>query len=534
MSLDSREVSDRIVAALRTAGSDRVFGMPGGGNNLDFIGAAEAAGMSFVLGHHETSVAIMASVYGELTGAPGVCVVTRGPGAANAVNGAANATLDRQPLVVVTDVVSQADVGRIAHQRIDQRMMYAPATKWSVTAGGDGPIDDVARHAVTVAMSMPPGAVHLDFDPAATCAPPPALPATATNPVALQQALAMVAVAQRPVVVLGVGARHLSGPVRDLLRNTNAPVLTTYRAKGLVPDAWPNNAGMVSGATMEAPILGAADLIVFIGMDTVELFPGSWPYPAPVVAFAAWPEDSQYAPLACEVVGDLELMIAQLAGIWPATTWEHGAGRAHFDREIARLRAAGPDSPLLQPQQVVDLARAAAPAGSIATIDSGAHMLPATVLWPVDEVNEMVISSGLVTMGFALPAAIAAGYARQGTRVVCFTGDGGLGMCLGEMETLRRSGLPVTVVVVNGSRLSLISIKAKPQGHGGAGAVTFDATEFDTVARGFGIPGFAASTAAEFEVAMKDALAVDGPSLVDARIDPSGYKDIVNAVRGAR
>ena len=74
-------------------------------------------------------------------------------------------------------------------------------------------------------------------------------------------------------------------------------------------------------------------------------------------------------------------------------------------------------------------------------------MLPATVLWPVDEVNEMVISSGLVTMGFALPAAIAAGYARPGTRVVCFTGDGGLGMCLGEMETLRRSGLPVTVVV---------------------------------------------------------------------------------------
>ena len=141
MSLDARAVSDQIIAALRDAGSDRVFGMPGGGNNLDFIGAAEAADMSFVLGHHETSVAIMASVYGELMGAPGVCVVTRGPGAANGVNGAANANLDRQPLVMVTDVVSQADVARIAHQKIDQRMMYAPATKWGATIGGAGPVD---------------------------------------------------------------------------------------------------------------------------------------------------------------------------------------------------------------------------------------------------------------------------------------------------------------------------------------------------------------------------------------------------------
>jgi acetolactate synthase I/II/III large subunit len=114
--MSSSELSRTIAESLANAGADRVFGMPGGGNNLDFIGAAEAAGMSFVLAHAETASAIMAAVYGDLTGTPGVCVVTRGPGAASAVNGVANAWLDRQPAVIVTDVVSAADRERIAHQ----------------------------------------------------------------------------------------------------------------------------------------------------------------------------------------------------------------------------------------------------------------------------------------------------------------------------------------------------------------------------------------------------------------------------------
>jgi acetolactate synthase-1/2/3 large subunit len=161
-------------------------------------------------------------------------------------------------------------------------------------------------------------------------------------------------------------------------------------------------------------------------------------------------------------------------------------------------------------------------------------MFPATTLWAVEDPREMAISSGLATMGFALPAAIGAAYARPGSRVVCFTGDGGLGMCIGELETLARSGLPVTVVVFNDALLSLIAIKAKPQGHGGQGAVGFEQVDFAAVARAYGIAAAVATTPGELESAMREAMSVDGPFVVDARVDPAGYKDIMNVVRGPR
>ncbi len=130
--------------------------------------------------------------------------------------------------------------------------------------------------------------------------------------------------------------------------------------------------------------------------------------------------------------------------------WAASAGNDHRDAEQARLLAAGP-APVdgLSPQAVVQRARAVAPEGTIATVDAGAHMLCAMSLWAAESPDETVISSGLATMGYALPAAIAAALARPGRRVVCFTGDGGLGMCIGELETLRRLGLPVTIVVFN-------------------------------------------------------------------------------------
>lgn len=534
MTMDARTLSDQIVAALVTVGADRVFGMPGGGNNLDFIGAAEAAGMSFVLGHQETSVAISAGVYGELTGAPGVCVVTRGPGAANAVNGVANAQLDRQSLVIVTDAVSEADRARIAHQRLDQRAMFAPVTKAGFTIGGRGDTAAACRDVVTQATTLPRGAVHVDFDPAATASQVSAPEVRWSTQADLAQALDLVAGASRPVVVLGLGARDVVEPVRSLLRGSPVPVLTTYRAKGVVPDSWPNVAGLMTGATAEAPVLRAADLIVFVGVDSVEFFPGGWPYDAPVVAFTSWSDTSTYAHPMMEVVGDLTEMLAALSRCWPTTTWHADSGNSFRDHEIQRMRTAGATSGGLRPQEVVDVVRAAAPAGTIATIDAGAHMLPATTLWPVEQPDETVVSSGLVTMGFALPAAIGAALARPDRHVVCFTGDGGLGMCLAELETVRRLSLNVTVVVFNDSLLSLIAIKAKPQGHGGSGAVVFQATDFANIAAGFGLAAHVVETVDALQSAIEASLSTPGPSLIDARVDPSGYREIMDVVRGPR
>ena len=539
--MTSAELSQTIAHALREAGVDTVFGMPGGGNNLDLIGALETERIRFVLAHAETPAAIMASAYADLSGRPTGCLVTRGPGAASAVNGVSNALLDRSPVVLITDAVSSDDHARIAHQRLDQRALFAPITHWSATVGIDA--HDTVRHALRVATGAQPGPVHLDFDPTAPSTPVPTptphaplAPATslATDP-SLAAARGLLAAARRPVVVLGVGARPHAAEVGAFLGASAAPVLMTYRAKGLVPDTSPTAAGLFTGATTEAPLLAAADLLVFIGVDTVELIPAAWPHPAPVLSINTWPETSSYLDFAAELVGDIGTTLETLSERRPAGDWLPDAGNRHRDAELTRLRAAGPAlTDGISPQEVVQQARSLAPAGSIATVDAGAHMLPAMCLWDTEAVDEVLISSGLATMGYALPAAIGAALARPGRRVVAFTGDGGLGMCLGELETIRRLNLPITVVVFNDARLSLISIKAKPTGNGGEKAVAYAPTSFATVAEGYGLPSARVDSPDELATALAALFAQNGPSLIDARVDPAGYAEILAVIRGGR
>jgi acetolactate synthase-1/2/3 large subunit len=245
----------------------------GGGHNLDLIGAAEEAGIRFVLGHMETTTAIMAATYADLTGLPTACVVTRGPGAASAVNGAAQALLDRQPLLLITDTVSASDSDRISHQRVDQCRLFAPVTKWSTRIGGPD-ADIIAADAILAASNPPAGPVHLDFDPAwsGPVVAPPATPAE--SPARdLASALERLAGSQRPVLVLGRGARAVVTEIRGIVEGTHVPVLMTYRAKGVVPDSWDNSAGLFTGATVESSVIESADLIVAIGLDVVELIP---------------------------------------------------------------------------------------------------------------------------------------------------------------------------------------------------------------------------------------------------------------------
>jgi acetolactate synthase-1/2/3 large subunit len=187
----------------------------------------------------------------------------------------------------------------------------------------------------------------------------------------------------------------------------------------------------------------------------------------------------------------------------------------------------------LAPHVVVDAARAMAPADAIATVDAGAHMLVTMPLWEVSAPGEALISSGLATMGFALPAAIAAAIARPGRHVVCFAGDGGLGMTLAELETVARLALPVAVVVFNDSALSLIEIKQAAEGHGGEGAVRYRATEFTRCAQAVGIASRRVEDARALEQALALAFSAPAPFLIDAVVDPSGYPDVLRAIRGA-
>src|SRR6185295_15997255 len=172
-----------LADGVRARGADIVFGFPGGGPNLEVVGAAIDAGLRFVLTHGESTACMMAATYGLMTGRPGLAIATRGPGAACSVNGAAQATLDRFPLLVVTDCVPSAHRDRFAHQRFDQQQMFSPVTKWSGRLASTANAPDAVRAALDLAGSRPAGAVHLDYDPTGheMLAPPPMLPSDSAS-----------------------------------------------------------------------------------------------------------------------------------------------------------------------------------------------------------------------------------------------------------------------------------------------------------------------------------------------------------------
>lgn len=540
-------VADVIVAGLLHAGVPRLFGVPGGGSNLELLEAARAQGLPFVLCHHESAAAIMAGVTGELTGHPGAVLATLGPGVTASATGLAQAFLDRDPLIFISDRHPEAALTFTTHQRLDHGAHLGPIVKESLLVSAASAAHRVA-HAAQLALAEPRGPVHLDLPadvgtrdavPVALRATPPAL--SAPDGLALDQAAALIRRSRRPVVIAGLQCRPADTKwLRALAESVPTPVLTTYKAKGALPDPHPLAMGVFTGGALEEPLVRHADLIVALGLDTVELIPRRWSYTAPVLSLARSPvaEPRRSAPGGgayfvpeAEVVGDLGVILEELAPRLAGYVADWDV--AWLDRaRRERLRALEVGVPGLAPHRVVQLARELTPAGAIATVDAGAHMFPATAYWLATDLGECLISNGLATMGFALPAAIAAQLCHPERRVVCFTGDGGLGMVAAELETVARLALPIIVVVFDDGALSLIDIKREQKGHAGA-PLRYAGPDLAALARAFGLRAFTAATEAELERALVSAVTSPGPALIAARIDASGYRRTLEIVRGA-
>jgi acetolactate synthase-1/2/3 large subunit len=394
---------------------------------------------------------------------------------------------------------------------------------------------------VALALAGRPGPVHLDLDP--TAPPGVAVAVTSLASGDIEAARAAVRDARRPLVIVGVGAVAVPVARRPailtaltrFLDGTGIPVLTTYKARGIVDDRGPNAAGVATGATIEAPLLDQADLIIGVGLDPVELIPAPWPYRAPMVLLGGWPiDDSTFFGdrVVAEIVGDVEQLLDRLTGL-ATTSWSATEAAEHRLTASARIRSAVPARPTaLTPQDVVTLAREEVPPGTIVTVDAGAHMLVAVPLWEVERPGELLISGGLATMGFALPAAIAAALMAPDRRVVCFTGDGGLGIALAELETLARLDLDVVVVVFNDSTLSLIAAKQRATGQGGDRAIRYATIGFAAVAAGCGVRSEWIVDGRAYRDALRRAMRRTGPTLLDVAVDPSGYPGVIEAIRG--
>ena len=524
-----------LVRELGRRGVRRIFGVPGGGSSLDLIQAGADQGIDFVLARTETAAATMAAVTAELTGVPGVVLSGLGPGAAAATNGMAYARLDRSPLVVITDAYPPPVAAFVTHQRIDHAALLAPLIKGSLTLTGATPHSEL-QALLDAALRPPRGPVHIDLSSAAAAEPVSEdqaageeRPADAAGPWQVERARALLADAERPVLLVGLEARGAADAARRLAAELAGPVLTTWKAKGVVADDDPLLVGLVTGGAAEAACLGEADLIVQCGLDPVELIPQPWRYSAPVIDLAEAVREACYARPAASLIGPLDQGAAALSGVLRRSAWTASAIRGHRIRMSAAYVMA--PSPALGPQDVVEAVIEAAPAGCRAAIDAGAHMFPVIARWPAREPNAVLISNGLATMGFALPAAIASALAEPERRVSAFVGDGGLAMCLGELATAAEQGCAIVVVVVNDAALSLIDLKQAARGLASRGCRTMP-IDFAAAARGFGLEAERIASAAELRPALARAFASTAPYLLDVQVDPGGYGALLRALRG--
>jgi acetolactate synthase-1/2/3 large subunit len=534
-------VAEYIVSRLRDAGVRMIFGVPGGGGNLDLIEAAGRGGLPFILTSTETGAAIAAIAQSEVNGLPGACLTTLGPGAASVANGVACAYLERAPIFVFTDNYASGDIGAFEHQALNQRALFEPITVGSFSLApheAHRSLDQAFRRIA----EFPRGPVHIDcpadFESAgvpASAAPDAGTPTgtaasvgvsaapaahaprtvwsetTAVDPREHAKVVDLLRRARKPLVIVGLGARRPEDAValRSFCERRRVPAMVTYKAKGVVPDDHPWWAGVFTNAALERPTADECDLIIGVGLDAVELLPRRWTHSQPVVHCAA---------------GGLTTVEASL----PESAWEigHIRERANEQRRAVRIPGVG-----MTPQRVVEIAAARLAHECRVTVDAGAHMFPVTMLWPVYEPNQLLISNGLSTMGFALPAAIGAALLDRERPVVALTGDGGLLMCVGELLTAVRERLRIITIVFSDASLSLIEIKQQARRLAPAG-VTLECMDWLSLARGFGVEGFVAHDESSFERALDGARACPGPSLIEVKIDRSNYAATLRAIRG--
>ncbi len=508
-------VADRVAEALAAHGVERVFGFPGGGSNLALIDALERAGVAFVLTRGEVAAAIMAAATAELTGVPGVVLVGNGPGLTSVVNGVAHAQLDRVPLLVISDRFTDAEQGLTGHQILDQRALLAPVVKWSATLAPETAAE-TASHALAVASTAPCGAVHLDVPRDVASAPGGGgVSAVATpGPSGDLGAVARgIAAARRPVLAVGLEARAMD--VAALAERLGAAVLTTYKAKGALPEDHPRWAGLLTGGEIERPVLERSDAVLALGLDPVELLSRPWVGSAPVYALRTCDAGLDYLRPRAHWIGPLATGVEALgesAGGWPEA--EIASER---EAMLARLR-------LGDVAHTIEALREELPPGTVVSVDAGAHMFPATAFWRAER-GRFLISNGLATMGFAVPAAIAAALADPDAVSVAITGDGGFAYHGFELETAARLGARVIVVVINDSSLSLIRIK-------GGSALNFGTVDFRRIGEGLSAAGAVVTGESELRVAVRGALARPGSTVIDVRCDGREYGETLRAIRG--
>lgn len=528
--------ADLIVATLKQAGVSHGFGVPSG-NVLPLMEAMRTGGIEFVLTAHEGSAGFAADAMGRITGKPGFCLATLGPGATNLATGVGCAMLDRSPMIAITCNLHEKQLGRRIQMSIDHHDLFRPLTKATIPLRR-GQIADSLRQALETSLAEPRGPVHLDLPEDVALAPAeeeiPSIsslaPATAADSAVLQAAGTLLATARRPVAVIGLSAVRMcqSSLLRDFVETHQIPFATTTMAKGLIDEDHPLSIGCIERARrqIQRRFLDSADLIVGIGYDSIEVEYEAWIGNTPLLHIDGEPADTDgTVHIEHSVVGDLASSLEHLRQSSPASSdWSEHQIVAHKHEFQTALR---PGSLEFCPHQAIDAVRRALPPEGILTFDVGAHTHQIASQWTAHSPGTFQITNGWSSMGFGIPSAIGCKLAKPDVPLVCVIGDGCFQMTCGEVAVAARHQLPIPFVILDDRWLSLIQVKQHRRGLPTYGTELSPVATDAAPAHYFGVPVTVVQTAEGLEDEVNRGLAARGPTIIEARVNPAHYTETV-------
>src|SRR6266700_1034098 len=528
--------ADLIVSTLKAAGIGRGFGIPSG-NVLPLMEAMRKGGIEFVLTAHEGSAAFAADVMGRMTGTPGLCIATLGPGATNLATGVGCAYLDRSPMIAITCNLNTDQLGRRRQMWIDHHALFRPITKATLPLK-HGCIGETLVEAIRLALSEPKGPVHLDLPEdvalAPTNEPVPALAAPrgpAPAPAAaIARAAELIASAQRPIAVIGASAMRLGDPglLRGFVEHHGLPFASTTMAKGMIDEDHPLSLGCIerSCRQIQRRLLRSADLIVGVGYDTVEVEYEAWIGDTPLLQIDIEPADvAPSVKLIHQAIGDLDASLSRLAVVpVAANAWRKEVLVEHRRAFHSALRPLGA---AFAAHAAIDAVRRALPRDGVLSFDVGAHTHQIASQWSAHAPKTFQITNGWSSMGFGLPAAIAAKLARPDLPVVCLIGDGCFQMTCGEVATAKRLGLALPIVVLDDRWLALIKVKQIRRQYPLYGTLLQEEDYEVPPLHYFGVPAVGVRSPDALEEAVRSALSAPGPTVIEAVVDSEHYVDTV-------
>jgi acetolactate synthase-1/2/3 large subunit len=535
-------VAEELVLWLRSHGIRHLFGVPSG-SWLPYMEAMRTGGVEFVLVSNEASAGIMATVYAWLTGSPGACYATIGPGSTNLSTGIGAAFLNRAPVLAFTSEPPDKMMGRTVQMAIDQQTLFKPITKASFRLNA-GSVTETLDKALAIATSVSTGPVNIGLPedlgtmtagtsgtyPGGSAPAPLAVPTPSQESLkAMEEAIIG---ARKPVLAVGLGAvrAKVDALVREIAEHHHIPVVLTPMAKGVVPEDHPSYAGVLFHALSDhvAETHKEADLVISVGYDPVEFNYEPWMPSVKLIHIDTKPADidrSEY-PEVLDVTGALEPALMHLKNMKPVDSlWDF---EALAERRAKMFSMFTPDPDVFGPFAVLKALRDRLPEDGIMTCDVGAHTHLIGQMWRTPAPLTQIMDNGWSTMGFGVPSAIGAKVSQPDREVVCITGDGGFLMMAGEMATAKRLGKRIVFVLLSDRSLELINQKQKKKGLSPYGTALYGKEEAPVYADSiFDVPVIQAKDQASFEAALDTAFASEGPTIVQAIIDPSDYGKVL-------